>query len=74
MAEHFTEGTLFKVYKALRATGLTEEQAERVINELQSQGILFRERGDRPLQQRPGKRSMTGTYRARRDDDDEDEG
>lgn len=47
--EHFTENTLFKVYDVLRITGeLTEEKSREVINELQNQGILFRERGERP--------------------------
>lgn len=49
--EHFTENTLFKVYDVLRITGgLTEEKSQEVINEMQNQGILFRERGERPKQ------------------------
>lgn len=42
--EHYTENTLFKVYDVLRAAGLGESQAREAINEMQNQGILFRER------------------------------
>lgn len=41
--EYFTEETLFKVFDALRKT-MTEEQAREAINNMQNEGILFRER------------------------------
>jgi len=41
---YYTEGTLYKVYEALRASGATEEQAQSAINGMQNAGILFRER------------------------------
>lgn len=41
---YYTEETLFKVYKAIRRAGVTEEFAEQIINEMQNDGILFRER------------------------------
>ena len=42
--ETFTENTLFKVYDALRASGLDEQKARDAITEMQNNGILFRER------------------------------
>lgn len=69
MADHFTEATLFKVYKALRATGLTEQQAEDAINEMQNAGILFRERPERKSQMvRAARRGSP--YPDSEDDDD----
>jgi Trp operon repressor len=47
---HYTEGTLYKVYEALRRSDATEEQAQRAINEMQNAGILFRERGANPYE------------------------
>lgn len=44
MREHFTEETLFKVFKALRRTGLDEDGATNAIAEMQNDGILFREK------------------------------
>lgn len=41
---YYTEETLYKVYRALRASGMSEDQSERAINEMQNAGILFRER------------------------------
>lgn len=41
---YYTEETLHTVYKALRRAGMSEEQCERAINEMQNDGILFRER------------------------------
>lgn len=43
-----TEETLLKVYRTLRRTGLDEDLAMRVIQDLQAQGILFREWLERP--------------------------
>lgn len=37
------EGTIFKVYAALMKSGLTHKQATDAINEMQNEGILFRE-------------------------------
>ena len=39
-----TEGTLFKVRKAVQRVFPFEESADKVINELLNAGILFRER------------------------------
>lgn len=41
---HFDEATLFKVFSALRKSGLEDHQADDAINEMQNAGILFRER------------------------------
>lgn len=41
---YFTEETLFKAYKAICRAGVTPEFAEKIINEMQNAGILFRER------------------------------
>lgn len=46
--EFHDEDTLFKVYDALRRTGLDEQQARHAIMEMQNVGILFRERRSRP--------------------------
>lgn len=40
----YDENTLFKVDLALQASGLNREQARDAINEMQNEGILFRER------------------------------
>lgn len=40
----FDEQTLFKVFRALIESGLTEKQALSAINQMQNVGILFRER------------------------------
>lgn len=69
MADYFTEATLFKVYKALRATGLTEQQAEDAIIEMQNADILFRER----TPTKSGLRKMarrSSPYPGSEDDDD----
>lgn len=42
--EFYNDGTMFKVYQALRRAGLSEPQALNAINEMQNDGILFRER------------------------------
>lgn len=44
----FTEATLFKVYEALRKSGLSEDQVRDGISEMQNAGILFRERVEVP--------------------------
>lgn len=48
MEETFDEVTMFKVNRALRDSGLTLEQAQDAINEMQNAGILFREREQQP--------------------------
>lgn len=40
----YNEGTLMKVYNALRAAGITGTQVADAVNEMRSQGILFSER------------------------------
>lgn len=40
----FTENTLYKVYDALRGSGLSEDQSRDAISNMQNAGILFRER------------------------------
>jgi len=42
--EFHNEGTMDKVYNALAKIGLTPQQIAHAINEMQNQGILFRER------------------------------
>lgn len=42
--ETYNEQTLFKVFNALRRTGLPERVAQDAITEMQNEGILFRER------------------------------
>lgn len=44
LGEYYDEYTMFKVLKALTAGGVTPEYAQRLINEIQNEGILFRER------------------------------
>lgn len=39
----YSEGTLFKVYEALKEAGLTQQQAIDAINKMQNFGIYFRE-------------------------------
>lgn len=56
--EHFDENTLFKVYDALRAAGLTEKQSRGCISEMQNAGILFRERVSTPPVTAPVYRGM----------------
>lgn len=41
---YFTEQTMFKVYKSLRKIGLDEDKAIDAMNEMQNEGILFREK------------------------------
>ena len=41
---YYDEETLFKVNRALRASGLTQVQTQDAIIEMQNAGILFRER------------------------------
>lgn len=48
MSVGVTEETVFKVYRTLRRIGLDEGLAMRVIQDLQAQGILFREWLERP--------------------------
>ena len=43
--ETHTEDTLFKVRRALLGSGLSEQTVTVAINEMQNEGILFRERG-----------------------------
>lgn len=38
-----SQGTLFKVYDALKAAGLTQQQSVDAINQMQNNGIYFRE-------------------------------
>lgn len=47
--ERVTENTLFKVRNALLRVGLTEQQITDAINEMQNEGILFRERAAEKL-------------------------
>jgi hypothetical protein len=42
--ETFDEGTILRVFQALRGCGLTEKLAATAINAMQNAGILFRER------------------------------
>lgn len=42
--DHFDDMTLYKVFLALRRSGLEDYQADAAINEMQNDGILFRER------------------------------
>lgn len=42
--ELFLEGTMAKVFHALKRSGLTDDQALDGMREMQNEGILFRER------------------------------
>lgn len=42
--EYHDDYTLLKVVHALREAGISDEQAEAAINQMQNRGILFRER------------------------------
>ena len=42
--ELFLEGTMAKVFHALKRVGMTDDQALDGIREMQNDGILFRER------------------------------
>lgn len=42
--ENYGEDTIHKVHQALMRAGLTEDNAINAINEMQNDGILFRER------------------------------
>lgn len=44
-AEQHTDQTLYIVHDALERSGLTRDQAQEAIREMQNAGILFRERG-----------------------------
>jgi hypothetical protein len=43
-ALHYDEETLFKAFAGLLTSGLTADQGRDAINQMQNQGILFRER------------------------------
>lgn len=44
--EIYTEETINKVFRAIkRGADISDEQIEDIINEMQNEGILFRERG-----------------------------
>jgi hypothetical protein len=51
----YNENTLFKVNNALMAVGLSERDAHIAINNMQNEGILFRERGKRHVPGEPQK-------------------
>lgn len=42
--DYYDEGTLHKVFRALVASGASDQQAIEAISEMQNEGILFRER------------------------------
>jgi hypothetical protein len=46
--EYFDEDTLLKVYKVLMDYGLTQTEAQDLIDDFQNEGILFRERVKNP--------------------------
>lgn len=41
---YYDEDTLNKVYRGLNAAGIFSQQAVDAVNQIQNQGILFRER------------------------------
>jgi hypothetical protein len=60
--ETFDEDTLPKVYAGLRAAGITGQQAVDAVNQMQNQGILFRERAPEPVAMTVGRgASAAGT-------------
>lgn len=44
--EHYDDGTMLRVLEALRTAGLSDVKAANAINEMQNEGILFRERAE----------------------------
>lgn len=42
--EYYNEETLFKVYESLRRSGLSDSACRSAVNQMQNDGILFRER------------------------------
>lgn len=47
MSDHHDEQTLTKVYAGLEAAGITGQDAIDAVNQMQNEGILFRERDPR---------------------------